>query len=104
MAGIGVAVTRRLPSGFKSGVSSLLSKTLGEFNYKVLLARLGRMNDFSGYEALINYIEAVNIGELGGDFLEIGAFMGGGSAKLARCASRYGKSLIVIDLFDPGFD
>jgi hypothetical protein len=95
-------VTQRLPRGLKDGVGPFLRKALGEFNYVVLLTRLGRMNDFSGYEPLIAYIEANNIGRLRGDFLEIGAFMGGGSAKLARCASRYGKKLIVIDLFDPG--
>ncbi len=94
----------RLPSSFKSNVSRLLEKTLGNFNYMVLLARLGRVNDFSGYEKLINYIEANKIYELKGDFLEIGAFMGGGSTKLARCARRYNKRLIVIDLFDPDFD
>src|SRR5712671_3721373 len=30
--------------------------------------------------------------------------MGGGSVKLARCAYRHNKRLIVIDLFDPDFD
>src|SRR6516164_10709511 len=82
----------------------LLERMLGSSNYAVLRVMLGRFDDFSGYEKLIDYIEANGIGKLKGDFLEIGAFMGGGSAKLARCARRYGKKLIVIDLFDPSFD
>jgi hypothetical protein len=93
-----------LPSGLKSGVKTFLPRILGEHNYAVLLARCGLMNDFSGYEKLIGYIEAHKIGALPGNFLEIGAFMGGGSAKLARCASRYGKKLIVIDPFNPNLD
>jgi predicted O-methyltransferase YrrM len=90
--------------GRLSNVGRLLEWTLGSSNYSVLRVMLGRFDDFSGYEKLIDYIEANGIGKLKGDFLEIGAFMGGGSAKLARCARRYGKRLIVIDLFDPSFD
>jgi hypothetical protein len=62
------------------------------------------LNEFSAYDKLISYIEANHIHELAGDFLEIGAFMGGGSVKLARCAASHGKRLIVIDVFDPDFD
>src|SRR6516225_7461016 len=97
-------VASQLPSGFRSSVGRLLERTLGSSNYAVLRARLHRFDDFSGYEKLTDYIDANDIGELKGDFLEIGAFMGGGSAKLARCARKYGKKLIVIDLFDPSFD
>jgi len=93
-----------MASGFTSNVGRLLERTLGSSNFAVLRARLHRFDDFSGYEKLIDYIEANDIGKLKGDFLEIGAFMGGGSAKLARCARKYGKKLIVIDLFDPSFD
>lgn len=71
---------------------------------KILLARLGMQNDFVGYETLINYIEANKIYELKGDFLEVGAFMGGGSSKLARFADKHNKRLIVVDLFDPNSD
>jgi hypothetical protein len=71
---------------------------------EIVLGRLGLQNDFVGYEALINYVEKNRLYELQGDFLEIGAFMGGGSVKLARYVKRHNKNLIVIDLFDPDFD
>lgn len=71
---------------------------------EILFGRLGLQNDFVGYESLIEYIEKNNIQNLNGDFLEIGAFMGGGTKKLARFASEFGKKLFVIDVFDPDFD
>lgn len=71
---------------------------------EIIFGRLGLQNDFVGYETLIDYIQEDKIYGLEGDFLEIGAFMGGGSAKLARYAARYNKKLYVIDLFDPDFD
>jgi len=71
---------------------------------KILNARLGLISDFVGYEALIDYIDAHQLAALPGDFLEIGAFMGGGSAKLARYAAKYSKRLVVVDVFDPDFD
>ena len=71
---------------------------------EIILGRLGFQNDFVGYESLIETIGKKHLGEKQGDFLEIGAFMGGGSRKLARYARKYGKNLHVIDLFDPNFD
>ena len=71
---------------------------------EIVFGRLGMQDDFVGYETLIDYIEKNKLHELEGDFLEIGAFMGGGRAKLARYANKYGKKLIIIDLFDPDFD
>lgn len=71
---------------------------------EIAFGRLGLQNDFVGYETLIEHIEKNKLYELEGDFLEIGAFMGGGSAKLAKYASKHNKKLIVIDLFDPDFD
>jgi len=71
---------------------------------EILLGRLGLQNDFVGYEMLFEYIEKNNIQNLNGDFLEIGAFMGGGTKKLARFANKFGKKVFVIDIFDPDFD
>lgn len=97
---------RRLPSNIKGNLNALLKIAL--LNrvdlHNVVLARLGIASDFSGYEVLINYLDANRIYELTGDFLEIGAFMGGGSAKLAAYAAKHNKKLFVIDLFDPDFD
>lgn len=71
---------------------------------EIIFGRLGLQNDFVGYETLIGYIEKNNIQSLDGDFLEIGAFMGGGSKKLARYGRKFEKKLYVVDIFDPGFD
>ncbi|MFH1473367.1 MAG: hypothetical protein ABIE55_00580 [Candidatus Aenigmatarchaeota archaeon] len=46
------------------------------FCLEIILSRLHIRNDFVGYERLIDYIKQNKISELGGDFLEIGAFMG----------------------------
>src|SRR5690349_14639748 len=103
------ATAARLPAPIKSKLKLLQKIFLasrGELQLlqKILLARLGMQNDFVGYETLINYIEANKIYELKGDFLEVGAFMGGGSSKLARFADKHNKRLIVVDLFDPNSD
>lgn len=62
--------------------------------------------DLVGYETLILRLRALGIEKVPGDFVEIGAFLGGGSMKLAT----FGKSLspqrklFVVDVFDPNFD
>jgi hypothetical protein len=70
----------------------LLTKLLGHRLRSVVLARSGLLSEFSAYDKLLEYIDANKIYGLQGDFLEIGAFMGGGSAKLARCAARHKKN------------
>jgi hypothetical protein len=57
-----------------------------------------------GYEALIDFIIKRGATHVAGDFIEIGAFLGGGTLKLARLARSLGKKVWVIDVFDPGFD
>jgi len=71
---------------------------------EILLGRLNLQNDFVGYETLISYIKKNRIYNLNGDVVEIGAFMGGGTKKLARFFRAYNKKVIVIDVFDPSFD
>ncbi|MCH7658435.1 MAG: class I SAM-dependent methyltransferase [Bacteroidetes bacterium] len=39
-----------------------------------------------------------------GDIIEIGAFKGGGTVKLAKFAKKYGKKVYVIDIFEPSLD
>jgi hypothetical protein len=105
VAGILLTTTKRLlPPQIRANLNVALNKVLGSDLQKVFLARLGIATDFSGYEKLIDYMEANKIYELKGDFLEVGAFVGGGSVKLARYANRHNKRLIVIDVFDPNFD
>lgn len=61
-------------------------------------------NDFVGYEVLLDFIRERSLHRLEGDLVEIGSFMGGGTAKLARFARRHGKRVFAIDVFDPGAD
>lgn len=60
--------------------------------------------DFVGYETLVDYIDKQHLCRLEGDIVEIGAFVGGGTVKLAKLASAYGKKVFVIDIFDPTAD
>lgn len=61
-------------------------------------------DDFVGYENLVAFMKKRSLQKLPGDIIEIGAFMGGGTAKLAKFARKYGKKVYVIDTFEPGFD
>jgi SAM-dependent methyltransferase len=65
---------------------------------------LPAVTDLVGYDALVNFMRREEIDLMEGDFLEIGCFLGGGTAKLARLAQSTGKLVWVIDVFDPGFD
>jgi len=60
--------------------------------------------DFVGYETFIGFIMERSLHELEGDIVEIGAFMGGGTAKLAKFARKYGKKVYAVDVFDIEFD
>jgi predicted O-methyltransferase YrrM len=61
-------------------------------------------DDFVGYEAIIDFIKQRALHKLEGDIIEIGAYMGRGTAKLAKLAQRYGKRVYAVDVFDPGLD
>jgi SAM-dependent methyltransferase len=61
-------------------------------------------DDFVGYELLIDFVKQRALYELEGDIIEIGAYMGRGTAKLAKFAQRYGKTVYSIDVFDPSVD
>lgn len=65
---------------------------------------LPEVTDLTGYEVLVDLIRREGLDRGMGDFLEIGCFLGGGTAKLAKVASAAGKRVWVIDLFDPSFD
>jgi hypothetical protein len=60
--------------------------------------------EYVGYENLIRFIEERALQFLDGDIIEIGAYMGGGTVKLAEFAKRYGKKVFAVDTFDPGVD
>jgi SAM-dependent methyltransferase len=61
-------------------------------------------DDFVGYEVLIDFMKRRALHKLEGDIVEIGAYMGRGTAKLARFAVRYGKKVYAVDVFEPGLD
>ena len=61
-------------------------------------------DEFVGYENLILFIEQKGLADLEGDIVEIGAYMGGGTVKLAEFAKRHGKKVYAIDIFDASLD
>jgi hypothetical protein len=63
-------------------------------------------SDWVGYEILLEEIERHGIDRVEGDVLEIGALLGGGTAKLCRwfATREPAKRVITIDVFDPAFD
>ncbi len=67
-------------------------------------ASVPAVTDLVGYDALVTFMRREGVDRMQGDFLEIGCFLGGGTAKLARLAQATGKLVWVIDVFDPGFD
>src|SRR4030042_172309 len=62
------------------------------------------VEEFVGYEDLIGFMEEKRLCALDGDIIEIGAYMGGGTAKLAAFAKRHGKKVYAVDTFDPKLD
>ena len=61
-------------------------------------------NDFVGYEVLIDFMRKRRLQNLEGDIIEIGAFLGGGTVKLAKFAQKYGKKIYAVDIFNPERD
>lgn len=63
-------------------------------------------SDSLGYEALLGEMEREGIDRVEGDLLEIGALLGGGTAKLCGWAARRcpDKRVVAVDVFDPAFD
>jgi hypothetical protein len=60
--------------------------------------------EYVGYEKLLAFLEERGLQELEGDIIEIGAYKGGGTVKLARFASRCKKKVFAVDTFDPALD
>jgi hypothetical protein len=62
--------------------------------------------DLVGYESIIRQLRKFHLERVNGDLVEVGAFLGGGTKKLAAYAASLSPSrrLFVVDLFDPTFD
>jgi len=69
-----------------------------------ILGRKPPPDDFVGYENLIAFMQERALSRLEGDIIEIGAYMGGGTIKLARYARKCGKKVYVVDIFEPSLD
>ena len=61
-------------------------------------------SDFVGYEILVGFMKKRALHNLEGDIIEIGAFMGGGTIKLAKFAKKHGRRVYAVDNFDPSCD
>jgi len=72
--------------------------------FRKVLALKTPPDDFVGYENLIAFMRERALPRLEGDIIEIGAFMGGGTVKLAKFAKKCGKKVYVIDIFEPSLD
>lgn len=57
-----------------------------------------------GYETLIQVLESRKLCHVAGDLIEIGAFVGRGTRKLALWAAAHGKLVFAVDVFEPGSD
>jgi hypothetical protein len=68
------------------------------------LAPKALLNDFVGYEVLLDFIKERKLYKLEGDLIEVGVFMGGGTVKLARYARKHHKIVYAVDIFDPNSD
>lgn len=60
--------------------------------------------EYVGYENLIRFIEDRKLQLLEGDIIEIGAYMGGGTVKLAKFAKKHHKKVFAVDTFEPEVD
>jgi hypothetical protein len=86
----------------------MLGRTLaaGRFRRRWGFAPPPAWSDRVGYEVLLDELERHQIARIDGDILEIGALLGGGTAKLCGWAERNcpAKRVIAVDVFDPHFD
>ena len=80
-------------------VSSLVPSVV-----RIRLMRYFRSTDLTGYETLVDFMRSRKLMLLEGHIVDIGAFLGGGAAKLARFCRAYGKKVYAIDIFDPDSD
>lgn len=65
-----------------------------------------RWATLQSYEHILETIERERLWALGGDFVEIGVFLGGGTYQLAKLLGRHApeRRVYAIDIFDPDVD
>jgi len=94
-----------VPEALERVAKPILPPTLREILNRMIFSRLfPTPTDTVGYETFINFMEERKMMALEGDIIEIGCFVGGGTAKFAKFARKYGKKVYAIDIFDINFD
>ena len=95
-----------LPTKFVLGLEKVLRylplPTI--FRKGLTIKVLQHTGDKVGYEVLVSYIQERELMKLPGDLIEIGSFVGRGTAKLAYFAKKFGKKVYTIDIFDIDMD
>lgn len=91
-----------IPKKLRFALNKGRSQTI---NFRNMLRGLPPVwSDLVGYESLLSIIKKYRVFKLDGDIVEIGSFLGGGTAKLAKFFLKYGKKIYTIDVFNPSFD
>lgn len=87
---------------------AILKKTIKKllFTNKYGFSPPPAWSDMSEYEILLDMIIQNKIYQLNGHFVEIGAFLGGGTYKLSQLLRKLApeKKIYAIDIFEPTFD
>lgn len=97
-------IKKIIPTKFKQIIKQIIRNFLFVKKYKFFPP--ASYTDMSGYELLLDVIIEKKIYQLEGDFVEIGAFIGGGTYKLSKLLQKLkiGKKIYVIDTFSLSLD
>lgn len=94
-----------LPEALERVAKPILPPALRKALNRMLFSRLfPTPTDTVGYETFINFMKERKMTALEGNIIEIGCFVGGGTAKLAKFARKYRKKVYAIDIFNVNFD
>jgi hypothetical protein len=106
-AGAVASIRRAMPTPMKSVLRPAWSWSRDfRFRLKYGFPAPPSGTDLVGYEALIEFFVSKGLATVPGDIIEIGAFRGGGTYKLAKFLQGQGsqKKVYTIDCFDIQFD
>jgi len=98
------SIKKIIPTKLKQVIKRIIGNFLFIKKYKFLPP--AAFTDMSGYELLLDTIINKKIYQLEGDFVEIGAFIGGGTYKLSKLLEKLKieKKIYVIDTFSLSLD
>lgn len=99
------ALPCRLVRGLPGGARFFAAPQRGTASAgEMVLMEMFKDNDLVGYEALLDVMRRAGVDRLPGDVLEVGAFLGGGTRKLAEFCLPLGRTVHTIDLMEPAVD